>query len=185
MRLRQVRIPQVSHAPGVTQEHKAADAAPGGTIRLVRHACGAPGLRWFGLGPDLRPIRALRKLQILLDRHSFWASGRSLADLRRKLSGSTVVVSAWQGKRLVGFGRACSDGIFRAVLWDVVVVSDLQGRGIGRRLVEALLQDPALCRAERVYLMTTYSDRFYRQLGFRSADSQQLLVRHRRQARGG
>ena len=49
-------------------------------IRLVHHAPGAPGLRWLGLGPDLRPSRALIKLQRLFDRHAFWARGRSSLD---------------------------------------------------------------------------------------------------------
>ena len=52
-------------------------------IELVRHSPGAPGLRWFGLGPDLRPCRGLLKLQRLLDRHAFWARGRSFTQLRR------------------------------------------------------------------------------------------------------
>ena len=41
-------------------------------LRLLIHAPGAPGLRWFGLGPDLRRLLAV----------------------------SSVVVSLWQGKRL-------------------------------------------------------------------------------------
>jgi N-acetylglutamate synthase-like GNAT family acetyltransferase len=150
----------------------------------MRHARGAPGLCWLGLGPGLRPSRALWKLQRLLDQHSFWAAGRSRRDLRRKLSGSTVVVSAWRGRRMVGFGRASSDGVYRAVLWDVVVATDLQGRGIGRRLVEALLEAPELRQTERVYLMTTNGSGFYQQLGFRSADSQELLVLRRRWQEG-
>ena len=82
------------------------------------------------------------------------------------LKGSTVVVSLWRGKRLVGFGRASSDGIYRAVLWDIVVAGDLQGRGLGRKVVEALLESPALRDVERLYLMTTNSASFYRQLSF-------------------
>jgi ribosomal protein S18 acetylase RimI-like enzyme len=144
-------------------------------ICLVIHAPGAPGLRWFGLGPGLRPTRGLWKLQRLLDQHAFWAKGRSLLQLRRMLAGSAAVVSLWRGRRLVGFGRASSDGIFRAVLWDVVIPEDLQGQGLGRQLVEALLQAPALHQVERVYLMTTNSAGFYRQLGFEMAASQQLL----------
>lgn len=93
------------------------------------------------------------------------------------LKGSTVVVSLWRGKRLVGFGRATSDGIHRAVLWDVVVAGDLQGRGLGRRVVEALLSAKTIRQAERVYLMTTNSAGFYQQLGFQKASPQQLLVR--------
>ena len=145
--------------------------------RLVEHASGAPGLRWFGMGPDLRPTRGLLKLQRLFDKHAFWAQQRNQRHLKRMLAGSTVVVSLWRGKRLVGFGRATSDGIHRAVLWDVVVAGDLQGRGLGRRVVEALLSTRSIRGAERIYLMTTNSAGFYEQLGFEAAQQQKLLIR--------
>jgi len=148
-------------------------------ICLLIHAPGAPGLRWLGLGPGLRPSRGLWKLQRLLDQHAFWAQGRSLQDLRRMLAGSAAVVSLWRGRRLVGFGRASSDGVFRAVLWDVVIPEDLQGQGLGRQLVEALLHTPPLRGVERVYLMTTNSAGFYEQLGFERVEGQQLLLRGR------
>ena len=149
-------------------------AAP---ILLVQHAKGAPGLRLLGLGPGLRPNRGLLKLQRLFHKHAFWARHRDFNQLRRMLAGSTVVVSLWRGKRLVGFGRANSDGVCRAVLWDVVVAGDLQGRGLGRQVVEALLSAPKVQQAERVYLMTTNSSGFYQQLGFKSAQPQKLLIR--------
>lgn len=119
----------------------------------------------------------LKQLQRLLDKHSFWASGRSQRELRRMLAGSQAVVSAWNGSRLVGFGRATSDGVFRAALWDVVVAGEYQGQGLGRRVVEALLQAPALVAVERVYLMTTNSAGFYEQLGFTAVESQRLMLR--------
>ena len=95
------------------------------------------------------------------------------------LAGSDAVVSLWRGKRLVGFGRATSDGFSRAVLWDIVVAGDLQGHGLGRRVLEELLHAPAVVGVERVYLMTTKSAGFYRQLGFQDADPQQLMVLRR------
>ena len=146
-------------------------------IHLVEHAPGAPGLRLMGLGPNLRPTRGLLKLKLLLNKHAFWAQGRSRQHLREMLKGSQVVVSLWRGKRMVGFGRANSDGIYRAVLWDVVVAGDLQGRGLGRRVVEALLASPRLREVERVYLMTTNSNGFYEQMGFNKVASQHLLIR--------
>ena len=146
-------------------------------IRLVQHAPGAPGLRFLGLGPGLSPTRGLLKLRLLFKKHAFWAETRTSNDLKAMLAGSTVVVSLWRGKRMVGFGRATSDGIHRAVLWDVVVAGDLQGRGLGRRVVEALLSAKAIRNAERVYLMTTNSSGFYQQLGFEPASPQQLLIR--------
>ena len=146
-------------------------------IHLVEHAPGAPGLRLMGLGPNLRPTRGMLKLKLLLNKHAFWAQGRSRQHLREMLKGSQVVVSLWRGKRMVGFGRASSDGIYRAVLWDVVVAGDLQGRGLGRRVVEALLASPRLREVERVYLMTTNSNGFYEQMGFNKVASQHLLIR--------
>ena len=148
-------------------------------IRLVEHARGAPGMRWLGLGPGYRPSRGLLKLRRLFQKHAFWAENRSNSDLKRMLAGSTVVVSLWRGKRLVGFGRAHSDGIHRAVLWDIVVAGDLQGHGLGRRVIEELLHTPPVVGVERVYLMTTKSAGFYRQLGFQDANPQQLMVLRR------
>ena len=148
-------------------------------IQLVHHAPGAPGLRCLGLGPNFIPARALLKLQRLFDRHAFWARGRSFTQLRRLLAGSDAVVSVWRGKRLVGFGRATSDGFSRAVLWDIVVAGDLQGHGLGRRVLEELLHAPAVVGVERVYLMTTKSAGFYSQLGFQTADPQKLMVLRR------
>ena len=142
---------------------------PAGPIHLVCHRRGAFRLRWF---PG-----QLEQLQILLDRHSFWACGRSTLELRLMLRASQAVVSAWQGRRLVGFGRATSDGVFRAVIWDVVIASDQQGQGVGRRLVEALLDARAVQTVERVYLMTTNSAGFYEQLGFERVERQALMVR--------
>jgi ribosomal protein S18 acetylase RimI-like enzyme len=149
----------------------------GAKIRVVAHRARGLRLRWL---PG-----QLDQVQRLLDQHSFWAAGRSTGQLRRMLAGSQAVVSAWDGHRLVGFGRASSDGVFRAVLWDVVVAGDHQGQGLGRRLVAMLLEHPALAGVERVYLMTTNGAGFYRQLGFEAISSQQLMLRRKDGAANG
>lgn len=143
-------------------------------IRLVRH------------GPlRLRMLWRLAALGGLLNGQSFWATGRSRSQLARMLRGSQVVVSVWEGSTLVGFGRATSDGVFRAVLWDVVVAEDQQGRGVGRRIVEALLRSPQVAAAERVYLMTTTGEGFYEKLGFSRVDSQRLMLRQHQAGEAG
>ena len=139
-------------------------AAP---VRLIRH------------GPlALRLRRRLGALAALLDGHSFWATGRSRSQLGRMLSGSQVVVSAWRGKELVGFGRATSDGVFRAVLWDVVVAEAQQGRGLGRRLVEELLASPAVAGG-RAGLPDDHHGRGVLRDGWASSrvDSQRLMLK--------
>ena len=50
--------------------------------------------------------------------------------------------------------------------------SNLQGHGLGRRVIEELLQTPPVVGVERMHLMTTTSAGFYRQLGFQDANPQ-------------
>ena len=140
-----------------------------GAIQLVQHGRLA-----------LQLLLGINQVRGLFDGHSFWAQGRSRRALVRMLLGSCSVVTAWQGSRLVGIGRATSDGVFRAVLWDVVVAEEHQGRGLGRRIVQALLASPPVAASERVYLMTTNSSGFYERLGFNAQHGQQLLVLHNR-----
>ena len=122
----------------------------------------------------------VRDLQRLLQEHTFWGKGRSITDLRLMLRGSAAVVSLWQKNELVGFGRASSDGIYRAVLWDVVVKDELQGHGNGRLIVEALLNHDAIKKTERIYLMTTNQQGFYEQIGFNQQTKQKLMIINRK-----
>jgi ribosomal protein S18 acetylase RimI-like enzyme len=154
---------------GALTGNRAASTSGHSPIRLIRHRHGAWRLR--------HAPGQLAQLQALLNGHSFWATGRSHRELRRMLAGSQAVVSAWHESRLAGFGRATSDGVFRAALWDVVVAGGHQGQGLGRRVVEALLNEPALRGVERIYSMTTKSGGFYEQLGFKEVGSQRLMLR--------
>jgi ribosomal protein S18 acetylase RimI-like enzyme len=157
-----------AHRPAESAAGEAADATAA-PIRLVRH----------GRLPLLLLLR-IGQVRELFDAHSFWAQHRPRRALARMLLGSCSVVSAWQGGRLVGIGRATSDGVYRAVLWDVVVAGEQQGQGLGRRIVQALIASPPLAAAERVYLMTTNSSGFYERLGFTAHHGQQLLVLYRK-----
>jgi len=122
----------------------------------------------------------VRDLQQLLQEHTFWGRGRSITDLRLMLRGSAAVVSLWKKNELVGFGRASSDGVYRAVLWDVVVKNELQGHGNGRLIVEALLNHDAIKKTERIYLMTTNQQGFYEQIGFEQQTNQKLMIINRK-----
>ncbi len=139
---------------------------PADGARLIQHSSLKMRLRW-----------RLADLQALLNRDSFWARDRRLRDLGRMLSGSQAVVSAWQGPDLVGFGRATSDGVYRAVLWDVIVAAEHQGKGLGTDIVAMLLKHRLVARAERVYLMTTNSAGFYTKLKFHEHHGQKLMIR--------
>src|SRR6185436_19421087 len=75
---------------------------------------------------------------------TWWALERSTQDVCRALEYSHPVLSAWDGPLLVGFTRVISDRTYRATIWDVIVRQSHQGRGIGRKLVRAVLDHPDL-----------------------------------------
>ena len=145
-------------------------------VFLVKHSKGAIGLRLFGLGPNLKPTQGLRKIQKLLDRNAFWAKNRKINDLKKCLANSDVIVSIWSGYEPVGFGRALSDGIYRGVLWDIVIDQNHQGKGYGKMIVKNLLESKKIKHTQKIYLMTTNKKLFYSQVDFKEVSSQTLLV---------
>ena len=146
-------------------------------ISLIKHTKGALGLRVFGLGPNLQPTNGLIKLQKLLNTNAFWAKNRTIHDLKKCLSNSDVIVSVWVGKEIVGFGRALTDGIYRGVLWDIVIDQNHQGKGFGKLIVNNLLSSKKVKNTKKLYLMTTNKKSFYSQLDFKEVTSQNLLIR--------
>ena len=145
-------------------------------ISLVKHAPTAPGLRLLGMGPRLTPTNGLEKLQSFLHKNTFWARNRNKKQICKMLCHSAVVVSLWHNNQLIGFGRATSDIVFRAVLWDVIIAPDQQGLGFGKLIIEAILTNKKIKSVERIYLMTTNSAEFYKQLGFKINNKQSLLI---------
>jgi len=146
-------------------------------VILVKHIQGAIGLRLLGLGPNFKPCNSLVKLQTFLNQNTFWAKDRTLKDLKKCLLNSDVIQSIWIGDEIVGFGRALSDGIYRGVLWDVVIHKQHQGKGFGRMLVKSLLNSKKIKNTKKIYLMTTNKKYFYSQVDFKEVSSQDLLIR--------
>ena len=146
-------------------------------IYLINHSKGALGLRFFGLGPNLKPTNGLIKLQKLLENNTFWAKNRTIKDLKKCLANSDIIVSLWVSDEIVGFGRALTDGIYRGVLWDIVIDQNFQGKGFGKLIVKSLLSSKKIQNTKKLYLMTTNKKLFYSQLDFKEVTSQNLLIR--------
>uniref|UniRef100_A0A0D9X3D9 aralkylamine N-acetyltransferase n=1 Tax=Leersia perrieri TaxID=77586 RepID=A0A0D9X3D9_9ORYZ len=88
--------------------------------------------------------------------------------LRRALEHSEVVwLQEDSSNSVVAFARAAGDGVFNAVVWDVVVEPSCQGLGLGRAVMERLV---AGLRAKGVSNIALYAEPrvvgFYRLLGF-------------------
>jgi len=146
-------------------------------IELIKHNPGAPLLRVLGLGPNLKPVKAVDQLQTLFDSNTFWARGRTKKTLQKMLANSCSIVTMWKQNQLIGFGRATSDLTYRAVLWDVVIKNDYQKLGLGKILLESLINSKSIKNVEKTYLMTTNCKDFYKSCGFSELEFQTLLYK--------
>ncbi len=99
-----------------------------------------------------------------------WANGRTADDVRIMLAHTDLVVSAWDGPRLVGFGRVLTDYVYRASIWDVIVDKEYQGQDIGTKIMQRILHHPDLKRVELFWLCTRDKQSFYEKLGFSSKE---------------
>jgi ribosomal protein S18 acetylase RimI-like enzyme len=98
------------------------------------------------------------------------------------LGRTDLVISAWDGDRLIGFGRVLTDYVFRASIWDVIVDKHYQSRGIGSELVKHILHHPALKEVELFWLCTRTPE-FYERLGFSAKEQTGMVWSRTKQAR--
>jgi len=88
-------------------------------------------------------------------------------ELLQGLHSSWYVLSAYAGERLVGFGRLVSDGVLHAMVYELIVLPEYQGQGIGGKILEKLV---ARCREAGVRDIQLFCARgkraFYEKRGF-------------------
>lgn len=100
-----------------------------------------------------------------LARSSYWAKGIPFATLQRALDHS-VCYGGYIGSSQVAFARAVTDQATFAYLADVFVVPDRRGKGYGRDIVRALMEDSRLQGLRRWHLVTRDMQDLYGKLGF-------------------
>tara|TARA_B100000965_G_C19527824_1_gene729706 strand:+ start:659 stop:1114 length:456 start_codon:yes stop_codon:yes gene_type:complete len=143
---------------------------------LIKHTNRAIGLRFLGLGPNLTPVNGIKKLHDLFKANTSWANQRCAKDIKKMIAKSNIIVSAWDKKKMIGFGRATTDEIYRATLWDIVVDKNYQRLGIGGKIINLIINDKNLIQVEKIYIMTTQCEKFYMKMGFQKESIQNLML---------
>jgi GNAT superfamily N-acetyltransferase len=102
---------------------------------------------------------------LALLRATHWGSGMSRETLIRAIANS-VCFGVYEGRQLIGLGRAVTDLATYAYWTDVVIASTHRGRGLGRWLSDCMLAHPELQALRRVALLTRDAADLYAQIGF-------------------
>lgn len=110
----------------------------------------------------------------------WWTEGRDRADVETMLEHSDEVVGLRDSDtgELVAFARVLTDYVYRAFVFDVIVEESRRGSGLGRRIMDAVVEHPSLSEVERLELYCSEDQTsFYEQWGFSTDVGSSRLMR--------
>ena len=97
-----------------------------------------------------------------------WSSADKPAELYNALVNSHSLFSAWEEDKLIGIGNAISDGYLVVYFPHMLVHPAFQGRGIGRKMMAAMLKRYAGFH-QQMLTADGKAIQFYESLGFERA----------------
>src|ERR1700730_9366575 len=76
----------------------------------------------------------------------WWTRGRSLDEVQEMIDGTDHVFALVTdpGGQLAAFARVLTDGVFKGLVFDVIVAPGFRDQGLGRRLMDCIISHPTL-----------------------------------------
>ena len=96
---------------------------------------------------------------------AYWATGRPREKTERAFRNS-LVFGVYDGARQIGMARVITDFSIFAYLCDVFIHEDYRARGLGKWLMQTIMNHPDLVDLRRWLLVTSDAHGLYRQYGF-------------------
>ncbi len=100
-----------------------------------------------------------------LSEEAYWSPGVAREVVERALANS-LCFGAYVNDRQVGLARVVTDRATFAWVADVFVVADYRRQGVGKRLMQAILDHPEMKTLRRIVLATRDAHSLYAQFGF-------------------
>lgn len=113
----------------------------------------------------------------------WWTRYRSIEDTRKMLEGPQIFVAFADPKtdRLIAFARVLTDGVFKALVFDVIVDPAHRKSNLGKLLMDEIVVDRDLAQVQHIELYCKPElIPFYARWGFTSTDAELCLLRRSR-----
>ena len=111
-----------------------------------------------------------------LSERSYWAKGRSLDTVKKSIDNSLCFGLYNQQGQQLGFARVATDFAIFGYLMDVFVLEEYRGLGLGKRLIEYIVNHPDIKNLRRIGLATSDAHGLYRQFGFSPVSSPEKMM---------
>ena len=84
-----------------------------------------------------------------LYRNEFWSQNRTRQDVAKMLVASDIVIGLVdECDHLIGFIRVITDFVYRAFIFDVIVKPTHRNQGLGKKLLDSVVDHPQLQSVE-------------------------------------
>ncbi|HWB91976.1 MAG TPA: GNAT family N-acetyltransferase [Puia sp.] len=110
-----------------------------------------------------------------LSTQAYWCLNIPFAVVQRSVENS-LCFGVYHGDRQVGFARVISDYATIAYLGDVFVIPEHRGKGLSKRLMEAIMDHPELQGLRRWILLTRDAHELYRKFGWKPIANPDLYM---------
>lgn len=95
---------------------------------------------------------------------------------KKAFENSHTVIFAFDDDKLIGFGRAISDGVYQAAIYDVAVLPEYQGKGIGKIIVDNIIKHSPGCNV--ILYASPGKEIFYEKLSFKKMKTGMALFQN-------
>jgi GNAT superfamily N-acetyltransferase len=112
------------------------------------------------------------QLQVIVNylARAYWSNQRPRAVIEKSLKHS-LCFGVYENETQIGFARVVSDHATFAYLADVFILESYQGHGLGKWLVQTILEHPDLQGLRRWMLATRDAHGLYEQFGFNALEN--------------
>ena len=102
-----------------------------------------------------------------LSNRSYWANGRRLETIRDSIDHSLCFGVYDEKNKMVGFARVVTDYAVFAYIMDIFILEDYRTLGLGKKLMDYIMNYPILKKMKRVMLGTKDAHKLYEKFGFK------------------
>lgn len=115
-----------------------------------------------------------------LSNRSYWGQGRTIETIRKSIDNSLCFGMYNEDQLFVGFARVVSDFTIFAYLLDLFILEKFRKQGLGKRLVDHIINDGVFKDIHFWRLDTKDAHELYRKFGFRETAFPEKIMEKRK-----
>ena len=122
-----------------------------------------------------RAIMDIVAIHDFLSNHSSWSKNIPFEKVQLSIDNS-LNFGVFHNEKQIGYARVISDFSTIAYLGDIYILQEFRGKGLSKKLMDAILQHPNLQKLRRWILLTSTANWLYEKYGFTQLSNPEIYM---------